>query len=67
MKALCNHFARKITTHYEGNKGTIEFGDGKCEVTANASALTFQAEAENDDGLVHVRQVVGKHFHIYYL
>jgi hypothetical protein len=42
MKALCNHFSRKITAHYEGDKGTIEFGDGKCELTATASALTFK-------------------------
>lgn len=61
MKALCNHFARKITAHYKGNKGTIEFGDGKCELTATASTLTFQAEAENADGLSHVKQAVANH------
>jgi hypothetical protein len=61
MKALCNHFARKITACYEGNKGYIEFPDGKCEITATSSALTFQAEAENADGLTHVMQAVAKH------
>ena len=61
MKALCNHFARKTTARYEGNKGYIEFQDGKCEVTAKSTTLTFQAEAENADGLTHVTQAVAKH------
>ena len=30
LKALCNHFARKRTVGYEGNKGFFDFGDGKC-------------------------------------
>ena len=61
IKALCNHFARKITARYEGNKGYIEFGDGKCEITATSSTLTFQAEAEDVDGLDHVKRAVVKH------
>ena len=46
MKALCNHFARKITARYEGDKGYIEFGDGKCEITATSSTLKFLAESD---------------------
>ena len=61
MKALCNHFARKITARYEGDKGYIEFGDGKCEITATSSALKFQAEADTADGLEHVKRAVVKH------
>ena len=61
MKALCNHFARKIPAKYEGDKGYIEFGDGKCEITATSSTLKFQAEAESTDGLDHVKRAVVKH------
>ncbi len=61
MKALCNHFARKITARYEGDKGYIQFGDGKCEITATSSTLIFQAEADNADGLDHVKRAVVKH------
>jgi len=61
MKALCNHFARKITARYEGNKGYIEFGDGKCEITANSNTLIFQAEADIVEGLDHVKRAVEKH------
>ena len=61
MKALCNHFARKITARYEGNEGFIEFGDGKCEITANSSTLIFQADADDVDCLDHVKRAVEKH------
>lgn len=61
MKALCNHFARKITARYEGNKGYIEFEDGKCELTATPSTLTFQAESDTAEGLEHVKRAVTNH------
>jgi uncharacterized protein len=61
MKALCNHFARKITARYEGDKGYIEFGGGKCEITATSSTLKFLAESETTDGLDHVKRAVEKH------
>jgi len=61
MKALCNHFARKITARYEEDKGYIEFGDGKCEITATSSTLTLQVKAENADDLARVERVVVEH------
>jgi uncharacterized protein len=61
MKALCNHFARKITARYEGDKGYIDFGDGKCEIIATPGMLKFQAEADTADGLDHVKRTISKH------
>ena len=61
MKALCNHFARKRTARYEGNKGYIDFGDGKCELTATPGLLQFRAEAETAEGLEHIKRAVGGH------
>jgi hypothetical protein len=61
MKALCNHFARKITARYEGDKGFIEFKDGKCELTSTSSMLKFQVQAETFEGLDHVKRAVTKH------
>ena len=61
MKALCNHSARKITARYEGDKGYIEFRDGKCEITAAPDTLTLQVEAENADNLARLQQVVVDH------
>lgn len=45
MKALCNHFARKTTARYESDKGYIEFGDAKCEITVTPNAMEFRADA----------------------
>jgi uncharacterized protein len=61
MKALCNHFARKRTASYEGNKGFIDFGDGKCEITTTSSTLEFKAEADAVEGLDHVKRAVNNH------
>ena len=61
MKALTNHFARKTTAQYEGNKGYIEFKYGKCEITSTPTLLTLQANAESEDDLEHVKRVVAEH------
>lgn len=61
MKALCNHFARKIDAKYEGDKGYIKFGDGTCEVAASADLLTLKVEAENVENIELVKRVVVDH------
>ena len=61
MKALCNHFARKITAGYEGDKGYVQFQDGKCELTATPNTLTLQVQAENAEHLSRLKQVVVDH------
>jgi uncharacterized protein len=61
MKALCNHFSRKTTARYEGDKGYVDFGDGKCELTAGSSTLTLQVEAQNAEALTRLTQVVADH------
>ena len=61
MKALCNHFARKIDAKYEGNKGVIKFGDGTCEVAATTDLLTLKVEAENVENIERVKRVVVDH------
>jgi hypothetical protein len=61
MKALCNHFSNKTSAHYEGDKGYVEFRDGKCELTATASTLTLQVEAQNAESHARLAQVVGDH------
>ena len=61
MKALCNHFARKITAHYEDNIGFIDFGNGTCELTAAPNELRLHVKADNAEGLEHVKKVVISH------
>jgi len=61
MKALCNHFAQRMPAKYEGDKGTIEFPGGKCEISATPDTLTVQVEAENADNLSRLEEVVVDH------
>ena len=61
MKTVCNHFARKTTASYEGNKGYVEFGDGKCEITVTSNTMLLQLSADNVDNLSRVQNVVVKH------
>jgi uncharacterized protein len=61
MKALCNHFARRITAKYEGDKGYIEFPGGKCEISVTPTTLTMQVEAEDADYLSQLKQVMVDH------
>jgi hypothetical protein len=61
MKALCNHFARKIQAGYEGDKGYVQFQDGRCELVATDNSLTLQVEADHAEQLSRLKQVVTDH------
>jgi uncharacterized protein len=61
MKALCNHFARKTNASYEGEKGIVDFGDGRCDLTASATTLTLLVEAATVENLARIQHVVGDH------
>jgi hypothetical protein len=61
LKALCNHFDRGATGQYEGERGTVQFSFGMCELEAQADALLLQVEAESDTMFERVRHVVADH------
>ncbi|MEO1165532.1 MAG: DUF2218 domain-containing protein [Chloroflexota bacterium] len=61
MKALCNHFDRKVTAEHDNNHGTVQFGFGDCEMTATDDSLSITVEADNEDHFGRVKYVVGDH------
>ncbi len=61
MRALCNHFGRKVTAGYEGNHGTVQFGFGNCEFDAQDHALNILVQVEDDENLARIKDVVGGH------
>ncbi len=61
MKALVNHFSRKIVASYEGNHGTISFDFGRCELKAENGNLIVSAESQNADNLKRMEQVIDSH------
>ena len=61
LKALCNHFSRKVTAEYDDNHGTVQFGIGDCEMVADAAALVIRIQAANAENLAQVKYVVSDH------
>ena len=61
MKALVNHFSRKVEASYAENQGSISFGFGRCEIEAGADALVFIAESEAQPQLERLEGVIDSH------
>lgn len=61
LKALCNHFNRKVTASYDGNRGMVQFGFGTCEMNADEETLSIHIEADTADDFGRVKYVVADH------
>lgn len=61
LKALCNHFDRKVTAHYDDVNGRVNFPFGDCELNAQADALLITVVAESETTLARVKAVVADH------
>lgn len=58
MKALVNHFSRKIDASYEGNQGSIAFDFGRCDIEAQDDSLIFVAESNTQPELDRLEGVI---------
>ncbi|PJF29924.1 MAG: DUF2218 domain-containing protein [Phototrophicales bacterium] len=61
LKALCNHFDRKVTATYDDNRGWVQFGFGECRMDADDTQLVFGIRAEDDEHFARVMYVVKDH------
>ncbi|GAB4582154.1 MAG: hypothetical protein Fur0022_49110 [Anaerolineales bacterium] len=61
LKALCNHFDRKATAHYDDFKGHVQFPFGECELLADDNALHLTVIAESETMLERTKYVVADH------
>ena len=61
LKALCNHFKRKVEASYEGNHGVAYFPFGKCAMEATDEALLIEVFAPSEELLGRVKFVVADH------
>lgn len=66
LKALCNHFGRKVDSSYkladdQNGTGRVEFGFGVCELDANERALTMTAGSESDLRQQRTQNVIASH------
>ena len=61
LKALCNHFNRKVTAEYDDNHGLVQFGFGTCEMVAEAGSLIIRVQSSDGEDFARVKSVVASH------
>lgn len=61
LKALCNHFSRKVTAEYDDNRGNVDFGFGYCQMLAEENSLSINIQADDEDKFGRVKFVVADH------
>lgn len=61
LKALCNHFAHKVTASYDDTNGRVQFPFGDCQFQAEPDALHITVVAESDTMLARTKAVVADH------
>lgn len=61
LQQLCKHFAHKRPVTFTPEQGRIKFAIGTCRLEAANGVLTLTAEAEDDDQLAQLQDVVDKH------
>jgi uncharacterized protein len=62
LKQLVSHLGHKLSTRLlEDGSGEIVLHDGMCRLVAGDGVLVLTARAEDEAGLSHVCDVVGRH------
>jgi hypothetical protein len=61
LKALCNHFARKVDTSYDDQMGQVHFPFGECTLQVTDDALQIRVSADSADTISRVKFVVADH------
>jgi len=61
LKALCNHFDRKVTAEYDDNQGNVDFGFGHCQMIADETSLSVSIQADDEEQFGRVKFVVADH------
>ena len=61
LKALCNHFNRKVTAEYNDTQGSVQFGFADCVMVATEDALGIRIQADNAENFERVKYVVSDH------
>ncbi|GAB1421757.1 hypothetical protein MASR2M15_19430 [Anaerolineales bacterium] len=61
LKALCNHFNRKVKAEYNDTHGDVQFGWATCQMDAVENQLWIAIQAETDEDFERVKFVVSDH------
>ncbi len=61
LKALCNHFDRKVEATYTDTQGSVAFGFADCQMEATDDTLSITIQSETDEGFGRVKYVISDH------
>lgn len=61
LKAMCNHFDRKVNAGYSGNTGRVQFPFGSCSFVAEDDALLINVTADSQTRFARVKAVIADH------
>ena len=61
LRALCNHFDRKVTAEYTDNNGRVQFGFADCTMAATDTSLIINVQANDHEGIERAKFVVSDH------
>lgn len=61
LQQLYKHFAHKLNTEFDPEKGWIQFDFGKADLHAEPDRLTMMANAENLEDIARLQRVLASH------
>ena len=61
LQQLCSHFAHKVSVDYDANSGRADLPPGPARMSADATGLSVEITAEDEDGLASARHIIDDH------
>ena len=61
LQQLCKHWAHKLETELDGDRGIVRFPDGVTHMQAGADVLTVSIEARSQEVVERLKEVVARH------
>lgn len=61
LKALCNHFNRKVTAEYSDAHGIVQFGWADCQMDALENQLVINVQANDGENIDRAKAVIVSH------
>jgi hypothetical protein len=61
LKKFCRHFAHKLPTEFDDVSGYVDFPFGDCRLVSQDDQLMFKVEAETEESLAKMEDVVARH------
>lgn len=61
LQALCGHFSSKVNTKWTKVDGQVDFGFGRCSMTADDNSLVINVSSETEEALQQLKHFMTRH------